>query len=83
MTVNLGTTPGQMFRGRCRECGWTWDVIALPMPIDTAAQVIGAARCPMCGNGDGNTCAEPRALTEAEADHKSRLLRRPPPAKDD
>lgn len=83
MTVNLSTIPGQMFRGRCRRCDWTWDVVALPMLIETAARVIGSACCPMCGNDSGNTVAEPRPLTDAEAEHKRRLDRRPPPSKDD
>lgn len=73
MTVNLSAIPGQMFRGRCRKCDWTWDVVALPMPIERAAHVIGSARCPMCGNGRGNTMAEPRPLTDAERAHKARV----------
>ena len=83
MTVNLSTTPGQMFRARCRECDWIWDVVALPMPIEKAAHVIGAARCPMCGNGDDNTVAEGKPLTDAETDHKRRLNRISPPPEGD
>lgn len=60
----------QMSRSKCASCGWVFDVCALPMPVRTAAAVMIAAHCPMCGHHDGNLWAEPRPLTDQEAAHK-------------
>lgn len=75
----------QMFRARCRACTWDFDVVTLPLPLKEAARVIGNATCPMCANKGGNTCAEPRDLTEAERVHKLALLARAaiPPSRND
>jgi hypothetical protein len=34
---------------RCGACGHMWILMYLPMPMDTAARVMKAAHCPMCG----------------------------------
>jgi rubredoxin len=65
----------QMFRARCGNCQWTYDVVTQPMPLDVWVRVARAAICPMCGIPDVRTVAvPPRDLTEAETQHKLRLL---------
>lgn len=63
----------QMFRARCRDCQWEFDVVALPMPISKAAEAMGKACCPMCGNRAGNVVAPSRPLTDLERAHKTSL----------
>lgn len=73
--VKLGSA--QMMRGKCRECDWVFDIVALPMPVTSAAAMGGAAHCPMCGAGPKKILVDlPRALTQAEAVHKANLLNR-------
>lgn len=61
----------QMFRARCRDCQWEFDVVALPMPITLAARAIGKTCCPMCANRVGNVVAPSRQLTDLERAHKA------------
>lgn len=64
----------QMFRAECSECKWVFDVVTLPMPIETAAIAMAKAACPICGNRTDNLCAEPRALTDQERKAKANVL---------
>ena len=64
----------QMLRAKCRDCAWTYDCVSLPMETMAAATAIGSVRCPMCGNGKGNTIADPRELTPDERRHKETVL---------
>ena len=82
MTADTALPPLTMFRARCRDCGWSWDVVALPLPLTAATTAIKSTHCPMCANAADNTVAEARLLTDAEAAHKRRLLARPPHPED-
>lgn len=77
----------QMFCGTCSACGWTYDCIAVPMPLYLAAERIKSAHCPMCGNRDGNTVGPTRDLTDPERAHLEVLAAReaaaPPPSRND
>ncbi len=70
----------EMARSKCACCGWVFDVCALPMPVRTAAAVMIAAHCPMCGHHDGNLWADPRPLTDQEAAHKRDIKVRAAPS---
>lgn len=70
----------QMFRGKCRSCGHVYDIVAIPAPIDVVATAVERGGCPMCGNNDGNTVANPRALTAEEIACKTARDHRPHPA---
>lgn len=76
----------QMFRARCKRCEWIYDTVTLPMPLTEFAAAAKSAACPMCGNLNGNACADPRPLTEFERAHKAKFLEReaatgkPPPS---
>lgn len=63
----------QMFRATCRDCGWVFDVVVLPLPITLAARAMEKTCCPMCANRVGNTVGAARALTDAEHAHKCRI----------
>ncbi len=63
----------QMFRARCRDCGWIFDVVALPLPLKIAARAMENTCCTMCGNCVSNTLADGRALTDQEAAHKRQM----------
>ncbi len=56
-------------RAKCSECSWSFDVVALPMPVDRAAAAMMQAHCPMCGNAARNTIDAPRLLSGAEYAH--------------
>lgn len=60
----------KMVRAECHECGWLFDVVAIPLRLEVAARAMGACSCPICGNRDRNTLDAPRELTDAEAAHK-------------
>jgi len=38
------------FWAKCRACGHCWIAAYLPMEIIAACKLIGAARCPVCGD---------------------------------
>lgn len=63
----------QMLRSRCSFCGWVFDVVAVPILLTSAAHVMEASHCPMCGNRGGNRIAEPRDLTAPEREFKLRV----------
>lgn len=63
----------QMFRATCRKCGWTFDVVALPLPLTLAVRAMENTCCPMCTNCVDNTIGAQRALTDAERAHKAKL----------
>lgn len=64
----------QMIRARCAKCDWVFDIMAIPAPA-LRMKVVGKAHCPMCCNVKGNLMADPRPLTEAEAEHhKSAIM---------
>jgi len=58
-----------MMRAECKACGWLFDVIALPAPIDVCAPPMQHCYCPLCGNLKGNLCGPERSLTADEANH--------------
>lgn len=68
----------QMMQARCAECEWVFDIVAIPMEgmkAATGAMKRGSC-CPMCGNDKRQKIlmANPRPLTEQEANHKRKLL---------
>lgn len=63
----------QMFRATCRDCGWVFDVVVLPLPITLAARACERTCCPMCANRVGNTVGAARTLSDDERSHKLRL----------
>lgn len=77
----------QMFRATCGACGWTYDCIAIPVPILLAADLIQSSHCPMCGNRNRNTVGAIRDLTDAERAHLTAIAEHgvmaPPPSKND
>lgn len=67
----------QMMQARCADCEWVFDVVTSPAPITVWAKTAQRrACCPMCGNDNKSriTLANPRPLTEQEANHKRKLL---------
>lgn len=64
----------QMFRGKCAQCAWLFDIVTMPMPVPSWAMAVERSCCPMCGNGDGNTTAPARSLTSEEIAHKAKLI---------
>ena len=64
-----------MMRGRCIRCEHEFDIVALPMPIELAANAIkGRSQCPMCGNHQGNVAAASRQLDTKESWAKGKTI---------
>ena len=72
--VSEELVPMSMMRARCHRCGWIFDVVALPMPVDAACRAMLASRCPMCANSNANMTAPSRELTAEEVAQKRLVM---------
>ncbi len=67
----------QMIRAKCKACEWVFDVVAIPMVLQLAADTMSSrSACPMCGCCE-SFFADSRPLTGDEIDHKNRVLAMP------
>lgn len=47
----LAGKPKTPLNARCGGCQHIWPALYLPMPLTSAAKVMGSINCPACGNG--------------------------------